>query len=272
MIDFALDPQSEKLFAKIHVFRAHITIRHETAGFLVKTAENPMELIDVLRLRHQVFLKEWQGKEQVHGLDIEDYDFRSDHLMIIDKNKGQVVGTYRLMASVFTNQFYSQSEFDLTEFLRWPIKVLEMGRACTHADYRTGQTFDLLWRGLAQYIKASQAQCLFGCSSVKTSNPAVVASLIHHLQQSGQYSDAYNIRPLESFRHPEFSLDQVCELSREELKQILPSLLRSYLQAGAKVYGEPAFDKEFACFDLLTILDMKNITKRHYQRYFELSH
>ncbi len=269
MIDLAADPQSEKLFERIHSYRGHLSVHYDTTDFLVKTAETPMELIEVLRLRHEVFLREWQGQEKFHGLDVEDFDFSSDHLMIIDKERGQVVGTYRLRASVFTDQFYSQSEFNLDQFLRWPVKILEMGRACTHADFRTGQTMDLLWKGLVRYIKVSQSQFLFGCSSVKTSDPVLVASLMAHFKQMGQYSDMYRIRPLEFYRHPDFSMEAARELTREELKEALPSLLRSYLQAGAKVYGEPAYDREFACFDLLTILDLDEITKRYEQRYFE---
>jgi putative hemolysin len=52
-------------------------------------------------------------------------------------------------------------------------------------------------------------------------------------------------------------------------KEFTPPLLRSYLNAGAKVYGWPALDREFACADLLTILDISRLNKKFQVRYLE---
>lgn len=45
----------------------------------------------------------------------------------------------------------------------------------------------------------------------------------------------------------------------EEVEQIIPALLKSYLRLGAKVAGQPAFDEEFNCIDFLTILKKENL-------------
>ena len=53
---------------------------------------------------------------------------------------GDAVGTYRLIHSHYSTKFYSQNEFDLTRFLQIDGVKLEMGRACTHAQFRNGRT------------------------------------------------------------------------------------------------------------------------------------
>src|SRR5690606_22570614 len=122
---------------------------------------NGSELLKILQLRHDIFVKEWQGRKTYHGLDVDNYDFAGDHLMIIDKSNNEVVGTYRLLCSKFTDRFYSQSEFHMDEFLRWPVVKLELGRACVHPQYRDGSTIDLLWKGLTRYIDEVEARYLF---------------------------------------------------------------------------------------------------------------
>src|SRR5947208_12946318 len=57
------------------------------------------------------------------------------------------------------------------------------------------------------------------------------------------------------------SLDDALPISQK--REFLPALLRSYLHAGAKVYGWPALDLDFACTDLLTILDWKHRSEEH---------
>jgi putative hemolysin len=38
-----------------------------------------------------------------------------------------------------------------------------------------------------------------------------------------------------------------------------PSLIGAYLQLGAKICGEPAYDPDFKCADFLTLLDIKDL-------------
>ena len=49
----------------------------------------------------------------------------------------------------------------------------------------------------------------------------------------------------------------------------IPSLLRSYISAGAKVYGAPARDLEFQCIDFFTILNLEELNSSYEKRYFK---
>jgi putative hemolysin len=259
--------QKKSLYLRAKEYQGFVPILHESDDFKVITAQDGAELLKVLELRHSVFVEEWQGRRAFHGLDVDQYDFKADHLMIIDKRSNEVAGTYRLLSSHFTHEFYSGSEFAIDAFLRVPAVKLEMGRACVAPNYRDGNTIDLLWKGLTQYITKTKTEYLFGCSSVKTTNAMVMRRLYRTLADSDQLSDEFNIRPTEDYHFPGFWPSGEQGLSAPERREIVPPLLRSYLHAGAKVYGWPALDRDFACTDLLTILDWKRLNTRFQTRF-----
>ncbi len=259
--------QKKSLYGRIKDFRGHVALKYETDDFLVTTAQNGAELLRVLELRHEIFLKEWQGRSAYHGLDVDNFDFNADHLMIIDKARGEVVGTYRLLCSHFTHDFYSASEFDLREFTRLPAVKLEMGRACVRADYRDGNTIDLLWKGLTRYIFQTKTEFLFGCASVKSTDPELLGRVFRTLRDQNGWTDEYQVRANWDYQFPDFSILTAEGLNSVEKREFIPPLLRSYLIAGAKVHGWPALDREFACVDLLTILDWKHLNPKFQSRY-----
>jgi putative hemolysin len=236
--------------------------------FIIHIADNGEDIRQAQKLRHQVFLEEWQGKSHESGLDFDDYDAVADHLMIIDQASKQLVGTYRLISSKFTDKFYSQSEFDLHGFLNQAQgNKLEMGRACTHKDFRNGRSMDLLWQGIAKYIALTQTRHLFGCSSVTTSDPAVMFSMLKSILDKNQLKFEYDIHPQAKYTWPNSKTLLAEAPHMDGYAKQLPPLLRSYLHAGSFIYGMPAYDKEFSCFDLLTILDLKALNKKFYARY-----
>lgn len=259
--------QKKTLYHRVREYRGFVGIEYETEDFRVCTAQSGPELLKVLQLRHEIFIEEWQGRRAFHGLDVDQYDFNADHLMIIDKRIGEVVGTYRLLSSHFTHDFYSSSEFQLEDFLRLPAVKLEMGRACVHSTYRNGNTIDLLWKGLSKYIQETKTEYLFGCSSVKSTDPAVVNKLYRTLHEQEGFTDDFQVRPTWDYRFPGFLHSSPQPLSPAERRELMPPLLRSYLNAGAKVYGWPALDRDFACTDLLTILDWKQLNPRFQSRF-----
>ncbi len=259
--------QKKSIYARVKEYRGFVPIKYESDDYLVTTAQTPPELFKVLELRHHVFVKEWQGRDAYHGLDVDDFDFAADHLMITDKRSGDVVGTYRLLSSHFTSEFYSSGEFTIDYFLRLPAVKLEMGRACVHPEFRDGGTIDVLWKGLTQYIFKTKTEYLFGCSSVKTEDGAKISRLYQNLRDAGNWSDSFHVRATPDYAFPDFSPMDAVPLNPEERRELMPPLLRSYLHAGAKVYGYPALDRDFACTDLLTILDWKQLNPRFQSRF-----
>ncbi len=267
--DFKTYRFRKNLYSKIHDFKAHIEFEIDGPRFLVKTVTSAAELLRVFRLRDEVYNQEWKGISSPLGLEVDDFDLDSDHLIIIDKDSWEVIGTYRFRMDSVHDRFYSQDEFELDRFLMDPSPKLELGRACIHKNYRDGITIDLLWRGLARYMTLSKARYVFGCASVMTEDPRVIAGLYTEFSRKDCFSDDYAIRSTEAYNLPGFSLDSRAFLSKEELRNFTPPLLRTYLQAGAKIFGEPAWDREFKCVDILTILDTEQIHPSFKQRFFQ---
>lgn len=251
-------------------FYRKVPLRLEHQNYLVKTVESLEELQEVLHLRYQVFISEGLNRKKPIKLDFEDYDFISDHLVVIDRKSNQIVGTYRLICSWFSERFYSQSEFNLENLLSQPGSKLELGRACIHKDFRNGSVIALLWRGLCTYMDLTQSKYLFGCASVKTIDPRL-SSAIHHLMKSKNYlTDEYQVRPVAEFDLPGF--DPHLEFSEEELVEAwkkVPTLVKSYMKAGARLEGYPAYDRAMQCVDFLTVLKLESLDTRHDLRFRE---
>lgn len=245
----------------LHKFRQKIALNESTENFLLKTAENPFELRQALKLRHEVFYKELQNKETADHLDVDDLDLVCDHLLIIDKQSGRVVGTYRLISSLFSSRFYSEGEFEIQEILRQPGNKLELGRACIHQDFRNGAIINLLWKGICQYVKQTDAKYIFGCASVQTTDTAVAGRLFAQLRAQGLSPSEYNVRPTEAYRA------DIPALASLDTGDELPALVKSYILAGAKFYGEPALDQDFECFDFFMMLKTEEMSRLFRRRY-----
>ena len=257
---------------KTEGFVPKIPMRIDAGNFLIKTVESAEELETVLQLRWQIFHREFrkdaasQAPGPEGGLDIDEYDFLCDHLVIIEKDTDRLVGTYRLISSSFSDRFYSSGEFVIDRLMAMPGTKLELGRACIDRSFRSGMVITLLWRGLAAYIREVKADYLFGCSSAKTMDPAEVAAIQAYLRDRGYVTDEYGVEPQPAFRMPAPAPGSPA-VDPAVAEKLVPSLLGSYLKAGAKVCGEPALDRDFECTDFFTVLRTESLTRMFERKY-----
>ena len=248
-------------------FKPKVVFTIESEDFTIKTASTLDDLKLALKLRHKVFLEEGLGRSHETGLEFDDYDHMADHLMIIDNSSGEAIGTYRLISSKFAEKFYSQGEFNLDKFLSLDGIKLELGRACTHIEHRTGRTMDLLWQGLSRYIVETDTRFLFGCSSIDSMDPKVVFSVLKSLAGRESVSHDFAIAPTVKYTFEKADMHFTDAEEDKRILRTLPPLLRSYLHAGSKVHGFPALDKDFECADMFTILDLRDLNKKFQERY-----
>ena len=246
-------------------FVPKIRLKIEAGNYIIKTVESAEELEVVLRLRYDIFHREFRKVQVPGGIDFDEFDAICDHLVIIDQAKDRLVGTYRLISSTFSKVFYSQQEFKLEQLLKMPGNKLELGRACIDKSYRSGMAITLLWRGLAAYIREVKADYLFGCSSAKTMDPLEVASIQAYLRQNDYVSDEFGVEPMPAFKMPE--TPGAATPDPAKAAELIPSLLSSYLKAGAKVCGEPALDRDFQCTDFFTVLETERLTRMFERKY-----
>jgi len=247
-------------------------IQFERGNFIIKTVENRTELEEVLRLRYNVFHREHLNRKMPHGIDSDRFDRLADHLVIKDRASGRIVGTYRLISSRYSPEFYSQSEFCLGELQALPGTKLELSRACIHKDFRTGQVMHLLWRGLARYIQECEIDYLFGMASIWTMDPAEIVKVYTYLAKAGHIRFDLNVPPTEACRMSSLTLDRTLMADPEQVKdsplaKTIPPLLQSYLKMGAQICPEPALDRNFRCVDFLTILRIADLAKSYEKKY-----
>ena len=255
VLDFSQDVTAENP----DLFLARVKIGLETDRYIVKTADKISEVRKALELRHETFFVRDLGKSLPGGLDVDSYDADSDHLLVIERESGSVIGNYRIRSSAFHDRFYCESEFVLRDF--WDggsHQKIEIGRACVHPDFRRGGVIQLLWRGIVEYLQAVEARYLFGCSSVSTRVPGQIEAVWDYITRNNLFSREFGADP----RTPYVFKPVVAK------DFAMPSLLGAYIKAGAKVLGNPAYDAELECADFLTILDVRELSRTRARRYF----
>lgn len=216
------------------------------------------------RLRYRVFVEELGARveSQRPGIESDRFDPFCHHLIVRDRARDRVVGGYRILTDEGARDaggFYSQTEFDITRILALPGRLMEVGRACVHPDYRSGATLALLWRGLTRFLFARGYDALIGCASIPLAGGsdhalAVYETLVKH------YASPEGCRVYPKMRLPRASGAPTANTEA-------PPLLRAYLRAGARICGEPAWDPFFGVADLFLLLRLHDIRGR-YARHF----
>lgn len=253
-------------------FKPTIQVHIELGSYIVKTADSVEELLKIFRLRHEVFHREFREIVKP-GLDVDRFDRTFDHLIIYHKPTDKIVGTYRLRTSDVVHSAYTALEFRLRGLYKIPGPYLELGRACVQKEHRKGAVMSLLFRGIAEYMNKSGAQILFGCSSVKIKQAREAALLYAYLKEKKQTLPQLGIEPTAAFKMPGIEtwlmifLQGLSDEQRQEAEFFIPSLVNSYLKMGARIASIPAYDKDFACIDLLTVLNKEELASSLVRRF-----
>ena len=225
----------------------------------VSITDSVRESREAQKLRDQVFAGERGANLQTRtpGVDQDIYDPYCEHLVVRDENSGAVVGTYRILSpekAAKIGGYYSENEFDLTRLQHLRPRMVEIGRSCVHADYRTGATITMLWAGLAKYMVENNYDYLVGCASISMADGGhAAASLYNRLGE--------HMSPLEYRVFPRCPLPLAA--LKNDLPAELPPLIKGYLRAGAYVCGDPAWDPDFNTADLPILMPMSRLAGRY---------
>ncbi|MFJ1864326.1 GNAT family N-acetyltransferase [Streptomyces sp. NPDC088097] len=239
-----------------------------TPQYTVRLARDEAEVRAAQRLRHQVFAGELgarlDGPEP--GLDVDAFDAYCDHLLVLDEERGEVVGTYRLLPperAAIAGRLYSEGEFDLSALDPIRPDLVEVGRSCVHPDHRNGAVIALIWAGLARYMERSGHNWLAGCCSIPLSDGGALAAATRESVLARNLApQEYRVTP-----HLPWNPEGIAVAGRTEL----PPLLRGYLRLGAWVCGEPALDAGFGCADLYVLLDLRRTNPRYLKHFLSLA-
>ena len=258
-----------------------------TGSIEVRLAQSAEEIKAAQALRYHVFYEEMGAKPSAEiealKLDFDKYDEHCDHLLVLDhmrKGKSPVIGTYRLIrraAAAKCGGFYSSSEYDISPLMAYPGEILELGRSCIDAEYRTGAVMQILWRGLTAYVFEHDVTLMFGCASLPGTDPkalAVPLSYMHHFHlappalRAKALPDRYvdmAILPREAF-DANAAFDGI-KLDPRGGGNSLPPLLKGYIRVGGFFGDGAVIDHEFNTTDVCIIVKTDLITRRYVKHY-----
>lgn len=239
--------------------------------YLIRFAGDRKDIEAAQHLRFQVFnieLGEGLSSSWETSRDEDHFDDQCHHLLVIDRQNGEIIGTYRMQTWKTAGRgkgYYTAGEFDLSGVPQALLEQsVEVGRACIARNHRNGRVLYLLWRGLASYLKETGSRYLLGCCSVTSQDRVEAWEIMDYLWNNYHLHSGIRVPAREAYHCEE------TERSPEAWKKVqLPQLFRLYMDMGAKVCSEPALDREFKTIDYLVILDVEELDERSRLLFFK---
>ncbi|MEH2045400.1 GNAT family N-acetyltransferase [Nostoc sp.] len=238
----------------------------QTEKYTLRLASTEEELESIFRLRFEVFNLELGlgfPASNFTQMDIDKFDAVCHHLILISKQTGKTIGTYRMQTYTMASQRLGFDATDIFNLNGIPNSVLqvsvEVGRACIAKEYRNSQALLLLWEGLANYLIWSKNQYFFGCASLLTQCAWQATCAYDYFQQNNLMHPSILVYP-----NPQSCLEMP-ENCPDTYNLEIPKILQAYLNIGAKICSFPAIDRQFKTIDFLTISNGKDFARWRYQ-------
>ena len=246
---------------------------------VVRLAATPEEIEATQHLRYKVFYEEFHAvaTPDMRRLrrDFDDYDTFADHLIVIDEAIAdpmqRIVGTYRLLrreAAQAYGRFYTSNEFDIGLLTRSDASLLELGRSCVLAEYRTRPVLQLLWQGITEYMIDHDIDLLFGCASFPGTDPKAIERELSYLYNFHLAPPALRPRALAE-RYVEMDTLPREQINPKEIFAGLPPLIKGYLRVGATIGQGAIVDRQWNSIDVCIVMPLQQVAdryRRHYSR------
>lgn len=231
-------------------------------------------------LRFRVFFEEMGARsaniEEVESRDADRFDAVCDHLLVYDTalpvpEHKQIVGTYRLMRSdqaAQTGGFYSADEYEVQRLVlsRPELKLLELGRSCVKAEYRSKRTVEVLWQGAWAYCRRHAIDVMFGCASFHGVVPAAHALGLSFLHHNCRATPDWDVSALPQ-RYQAMDLMPKEAINNKVALFSMPPLVKGYLRLGAMIGDGAVIDEAFGTTDVFIIMPIERISSRYITYY-----
>ena len=240
-----------------------------TAGnLLLKLANTEEEYNQLWKLRYHELRKNYnQDIDDENEEDKDEYDNVCDHLIIVDTEINEVVGTYRLIKKSQLkeiNVFLTETEYDITPLKKY--EILEVGRAVVKEEYRTGAAISLLWKGLIKYAVSSGADFMIGTASFHGIDPAPYYDTFAYLYDKYLSPEEFRCEVNKDSYYP---MDELESYDPEKALENLPSLIKAYLRLGATIGNGVYKDVSFNSLDVLIVLKIDEINQRYLKKFLQ---
>ncbi len=258
--------------------------------FAASASQIPHVMQELGRLREITFRDAGEGTGR--SVDLDSYDEYYLQLFLWSKDKGEVVGGYRLgpvdriLQSRGKRGLYTSTLFDYRmELLDRISPAIELGRSFVRPEYQKSyQPLMLLWKGIGAFLAASpQYRTLFGPVSINNSYHAVSRQLIVAYSRRNPPTE---LSRLVRGRHPigrrpsgRRELQAACTLLHDiqDLSELvsdiekdqkgIPILLKHYMKLGGEILAF-SVDPNFSdVLDGLILVDLDKTDPRVLDRY-----
>ncbi|OFX83944.1 MAG: hemolysin [Bacteroidetes bacterium GWF2_33_16] len=251
--------------------------------FCAPSTEMPNLVHEIGRLREITFREVGEGTNR--SIDIDEYDFYYNQLIVWDDEEKRIVGAYRLgkgkdiIAQYGISGFYINSLFKIKKnFGPYLNESIELGRSFIIKEYqRKPLPLFLLWKGLLFFLlKNTDYRYLIGPVSISNDFSKFSKSLIVEFIQKHfyNYDLAELIKPRKDFvatadkmvdremlvsdiDNDVSRIDKVIQDIENNYR--VPILLKKYLQLNAKIIGFNIDPKFNDALDGLLILDIFDV-------------
>ncbi len=243
----------------------------------VRLAQNSEEVEAAQHLRYKVFYEEHKAipSDEMARIrrDFDSYDAIADHLIVIDESitdpQHRIVGTYRLLRREEADkhgQFYTGSEYNLTPLLTSGNTLLELGRSCVLAEYRTRPVMQILWQWLAHYMMDYNIDLMFGCASFNSTNLEDIAMPLAYLYHYHQAPSDLCPRAVDDL-YIDMNTCPKEKIDPKTVFKMLPPLIKGYIRLGAKIGNGAVLDHQFNTTDVCIVLQTHLLSDRYLKHY-----
>jgi len=243
----------------------------------IRLAESDAEIAAAQALRYRVFYEEMSASPTPEMAatrrDFDSFDPFCDHLIVIDSRKGSgaggIVATYRLMRRAGAErrgQFYSIDEYDISAIVAHPGEILELGRSCVDAAYRSKAVMQLLWKAISDYVFHFKIEIMFGCASFPGTDPAEHATTLSYLHHRHMAPPQFRPRAVPS-RYVSMNMLPIAEIDERRALASLPPLIKGYLRLGGFVGDGAVIDQQFGTVDVSVVVVTDLVTDKYYKHY-----
>lgn len=242
----------------------------------VMMSRSQEDVLAAQRLRYSIFYDELHARPdpgaRATRCDRDEFDAFCDHILVLDRSASEiVVGTYRLLrqdAAAAKGGFYSQMEFDLAPLLlsHPRLKFSELGRSCILPSHRTGPVLELLWQGIWNYVCLNHIDVMFGCASLKGSDPAAHAMQLSFLAQNFTAPHPWKVRAIDN-RFVGMDRLPAGTYDARKAARTLPPLLKGYVRLGCFIGEGAVIDHQFNTTDVFVLMPVSNIKSRYFSRF-----
>lgn len=239
----------------------------------VRLASSPSEIEEAQKLRYKVFYEEYGAKAssemKKQKKDCDDFDDITDHLIVLNEHQ-KIVGTYRLLRQEIAEKhgrFYSDNEYDVSKLIKSGQSLLELGRSCVLAEYRTQPVLNSLWKGIADYITNHDIDLLFGCASFRGTDVSAIEAQLSYLHHYHATDEKISPRAL-SHLYVDMNIVQKEEIDERRVFASLPPLIKGYIRLGATIGDGAVIDEQFNTIDVCIVVQTSLMTER-YRKYYE---